>query len=167
MSYDVEWSRGDGERHLCEGLTPRQMVARIRNALRESSPIIVHSIRNSESHPDLYQKVLLWLGDGEVGLSSKAMAFAAIDMPLPEMTFGEHVAHPRDPDDLRRCLLLCRRIPELENHLDLVAELSPSWARLIENWTTLKKMFERECGLDLQHGRSAPETYDLMQTLID
>jgi hypothetical protein len=114
---------------------------------------------NTESHD-----VLRWILSGEnVGLSSKAMACHLIG----EST-SRPDAHPYDPEDLWRCLMLLRRIPTLKSRLHRVAEISEQWARLIEHWDELESLLKSEIGdnLDFSIGRSAPRTYERMRQLL-
>ena len=108
----------------------------------------------------LKDKVLAWLGNGQVGMSSKAMALAVCGATGPRN-------HPWDPDDLNRCLLFLEAVPEARGHMDKVAALSPVWARLVERWSELETSFIGEVGRDWCKARSAPETYKLMQELIE
>lgn len=109
---------------------------------------------------ELQQKILQWLGNGRVGLSSKAMAFAVAEVEIKDKS------HPYDPDDLNRCLLFLEAVPEARNHFDKIAALSETWARLIERWEDVEKSFIDEVGLNWCKAHSAPITYDLMKSII-
>jgi hypothetical protein len=103
-------------------------------------------------------KILRWLFTGQVGASSRAMAAAVAGMP-------NDGSHPHDPDDLNRCLLLLVAVPEIRNHMDRVADISPTWAKLAENWEALERSFLDEAGLNWCHQRKAPRTYAAMKRL--
>jgi hypothetical protein len=43
-TYDVTWSRADGERLTCRDLSPRLVTARIIQAIKTSGPITIHAV---------------------------------------------------------------------------------------------------------------------------
>lgn len=103
-------------------------------------------------------KILNWFATGRVGASSKAMALAAVEMPHDR-------SHPYDPDDLNRCLLLLDAVPEIRNHMDKVAAISDTWAKLVERWSEVEQCFLDEVGLNWTKGDRAPRTYELMKAI--
>lgn len=105
-------------------------------------------------------EVLNWFGNGQVGQSSKAMALAVTD------TKG-NADHPWDPDDLNRCLLFLEAVPQARQHMDKVAALSPTWARLVERWDEIEQTFIGEVGRNWCKALSAPDTYRLMRKIIE
>jgi hypothetical protein len=109
---------------------------------------------------ELKDKALEWFGTGRVGQSSKAMALAVCDAKGNQ-------DHPWDPADLNRCLLFLEAVPEARQHMAKVAALSPTWARLVQNWDRLEASFLSEVGRNWSKARSAPETYKLMKILIE
>ena len=110
---------------------------------------------------EMQDKVLEWLcTSNDIGLSSKAMAAAATGHKA-------QADHPYDPSDLNRCIKLCTKVPEVKDNFHLVAELSPTWKKLIERWAELEKCFIEEVGYDWCKGRSAPLTYELIKSIID
>ena len=110
---------------------------------------------------EIQSKVLKWVFNSRnVGLSSKAMAAAATGHP------GKY-DHPYDPSDLNRCIKLCAAIPEVKENFNLVAELSPTWAKLIDRWDELEKCFIDEVGYDGCKSNKAPKTYDLIKSIIN
>src|SRR5690606_5657415 len=90
------------------------------------------------------RKVLDWFVNGRVGISSRAMAAAAIGIKNARDTWDNH---PHDPDDLNRCLLLLVSVPEIREAFDKVAAISPVWAALIERWSEIEQCFLDEAGL--------------------
>lgn len=112
----------------------------------------------------LKESIQRWFIQGQVGVSSRAMASAIIDVPLTGN--DKHHNHPHDPDDLNRCLLFLEAVPEAREHLDKVRKLSPEWDRLIENWEKIEKTFLDEVGLNWCNGSIATQTYNLMQSII-
>lgn len=107
----------------------------------------------------LHYAVLDWLANGETGISSKTIAFTVLGIQY-DNPFRS--CHPWDPADLRRCVDLLKRIPELRRHLDKVRGVSSVWNDLIERWDELEALLERE----MVFGNRAPETYALMQEII-
>ena len=100
-------------------------------------------------------RILLWLATGETGISSKTMAFCAIE------TNYEKGCHPYDPADLRRCMLLVEQIPEIKDYFPKIAKLSDTWGRIIDNWDTLIDTLKTE----MESGDSAPVTYKMLQKI--
>lgn len=43
-TYSIEWSREDGKRLRCTGLSPRVLTSRLMVAVSISSPIAIHSV---------------------------------------------------------------------------------------------------------------------------
>lgn len=107
---------------------------------------------------DLKTKILRWLSEGEVGLSSKAMAFTSLGMKA-------NYDHPLDPSDFNRCLKLVKYIPEIKNHFPDISKLSKEWKAVIDNWDKIEKSFIDEVGFDWCKAISAPKTYELMKNL--
>lgn len=108
-------------------------------------------------------RVMLWLVRGEVGTSSKQMAFW--------LAFGTRtsniVSHPSDPDDMDRCLKLLNAVPELRERLPLMADVSKEWAALVARWDEIESLQLDEIGLNWVKARSAPKTYALMREILD
>jgi hypothetical protein len=103
--------------------------------------------------------IIRWLAQGEVGESSKTMAFTALGQ---ETTFK---SYPLDPDDFKRCLKLLKAAPEVRLHFSAIRALSPTWAALIDHWDELEALFIEEAGTEWNWRWSAPKTYDRIQEL--
>lgn len=118
--------------------------------------------RNAAEAPAIDRaNVIDWIATGEQGASSKCMAMW--------LAFGkrtDYPAYPHDPDDLDRCLKLLSVAPGLRKRLHLMAELSPTWAALVENWADIEAMHIGEVGLGWTKARTAPRTYELMRRVI-
>ena len=108
---------------------------------------------------EIQAKVLNWIAAGRVGASSKTMALAAC---------GIHSdgSYPRDPDDLNRCLLMLKAVPEVREHFDKIAALGVVWGRLIERWAEIEACFLDGVGINWSKAQSASKTYDLMTEVI-
>lgn len=106
------------------------------------------------------EKTLEWLAAGRVGMSSKTMALHICGIKT-------EYAHPHDPADFNRCLLFLDAVPEARQHIGKMAELSKTWAALIDNWSYLEDLFMQEVGVNWSKARSAPETFRAMRDIID
>lgn len=106
--------------------------------------------------------------DGEVGRSSRIMAFLYIGIPHDQMR-EHYMAHPWDPDDLRRCILLLRREPRVREVFVTLPKLNSYWRALIPHWDELVEMLETEIGEDLPAGPgvTAPKTFKRMREIIN
>jgi len=105
-----------------------------------------------------HDPLIVWLLNGEKGLSSKAMVAHIMGM-------GGTADHPYDPDDLRRCRLLVEQVPVIGALLPRMATCSPVWARIIAHWDELCSLMDSEAP-DWRKGRGlAPKTYALLQKL--
>lgn len=97
-----------------------------------------------------------WLRTGERGRSSEAMCKAIFGIPLNAGT-----DHPRDPDDLSRCIKFldaaCSEGAGRLHLVDKVKNMSPEWQVLSEYWAKLEECYAREVG------NQRPETYELMK----
>jgi hypothetical protein len=100
--------------------------------------------------------VATWLRTGERGSSSNALCGRIFGVPTDA---GKY--HPSDPDDLRRCLLF---LDATESHdkVPMMADVSPEWRGLVENWGQIVATFREEARVR----RSAPRTYALMKEAL-
>lgn len=110
----------------------------------------------------MQDKILNWFANGEVGMSSKAMACAIGGVKLKE---GK-ACYPHDPADFNRCLLFLKAVPEAREHLQKVAKLSKVWKAIIERFDEIEKCFLKEVGINWKKGNRAPKTYELMKSII-
>lgn len=85
----------------------------------------------------LFDRYREWLTSGDVGMSSESLLYRLIDGPGDD-------SHPHDADDLGRCLRMLKRFPNLYNRLPLAADMSETWAHLIENWPLLVALYDAE-----------------------
>lgn len=109
---------------------------------------------------DLAMKVLQWQSEGHVGISSATMASIALRMK--KNFYHSRFDAPSDPSDLRRCMNLVKKIPEIREHFSVIAEVCPQFSPIIEHWDELIAMLRREMAL----GDRAPETYARMKQLF-
>jgi hypothetical protein len=111
---------------------------------------------------NMQDKIICWMLAGRVGESSKAMAIY-----LGWGKCAHPIAHPWDPDDLNRCLLLLACVPELRAELPHMAKTSTAWRGLIEHWAEIEATFVDEAGLNWQKAQRAPRTYCLMKSAME
>lgn len=106
----------------------------------------------------LQNKIAEWLANGvDVGMSSECIAFTlAFDIVPPRKSY------PNDVSDFRRCFTLLNKVPELREHFQKMAEVSPIWKNLVEHWDELETFYKEEQG----RGR-CQKTYELLKSLIE
>ena len=109
------------------------------------------------------QRLLDWMATGERGLSSEAIAFAA----MGAASLQTH-NYPHDPSDFRRCLLLLDRVPEAyELGVLRLARVSRRWGALAKIWDELRATFVSEVGKPQVARGPAPLTYQRMRDVVD
>ena len=101
----------------------------------------------------------LWLAEGEVGTSSKTIAW----FMLGTLDSTREIGAPHDLADLRRCMLLLDRIPEWQGRMPAMNS-QPGWTRLADGWEQLSASFLDECP-DLSG--PAPQTGALLASLLE
>lgn len=108
------------------------------------------------------QRIIEWLANGETGLSSEAIALAALGAVK---TQHGRVPYPHDPADLLRCVRLEQIVPGvLDDAAPLLTEHSMVWRELVLEWGYLAALLTAE----VPDGRGhAPITYKAMQKVID
>jgi hypothetical protein len=109
-------------------------------------------------------RALHWLLNGEVGQSSRAILRHMLGVPSENGDpFGSSSAHPLDPGDLRRCLLLLSLFPEWKERLGEMATVSQKWAALVTRWGELEAAFTEE----MKKGNRSPTTYEMMKEILN
>jgi hypothetical protein len=106
----------------------------------------------------MQKQALYWIATSKTGASSMTMAFF--------LAWGidyRYSTHPRDPDDLRRCVEFLDAVPDCRLNLNLISVLSPNWAALVARWDELEALLRRETS---EGTCEAPETYALMRQLL-
>lgn len=106
-----------------------------------------------------------WLANGERGLSSETIfeTLTGIDCKR-DIWGGGRKDYPLDPDDLRRCVRLLQRVPELAPRIGEMRAVSPVWARLVAAWDELTALLEREAP---GNRGCAPKCYARMREIIE
>jgi hypothetical protein len=77
------------------------------------------------------QKVIEWLFNGEVGISSKTIAASVLRVDFRNADI------PYDKADFSRCYKLVKFADIPISELEILAENYPKWKPLIENWNEL------------------------------
>lgn len=130
---DIPRHDRDALRILAEHSTLTEEVARLRAAE------VTRASRESDE-----ARLRDWLDSGDVGFSSATLARHL----APRAGLGVHVPcapwnmkfHPLDRSDFDRCCRLLETVPALRPHLPTMAELSPTWARLVDAWGELETL---------------------------
>lgn len=100
-----------------------------------------------------------WLRTGEFGLSAIAIhRFMTIRRK-------DRNDYPTDMGELRRCLLLLRRIPEWDIRIGEMKAVSHEWRNVVAIWQDLTRSFTSETGLEW-HRVPTPKTEELLEAAI-
>ena len=108
--------------------------------------------------PQVISQLLHWFLNGETGLSSQTIARVLLD----DTTEAE-LNYPHDGQDLRRCMLLLRTIPETLSVLDVLEQRNVHWQELIADWPLLTKSLAHELGPHLDKNSATPQIDIIIQ----
>lgn len=109
--------------------------------------------------------VIEWLADGERGCSSETIVEYLWGIPC---TGRWGLSVPKDPADLRRCLLLLKRSPETAARFQEMRSAGLTWFRLVNRWPDLERLLIEEIGaIENCRGWKAPKTYGAMQKCLE
>lgn len=110
---------------------------------------------------DEQKKILVWLGNGDTGSSSKALALTALGaMP-------KNPSYPSDGQDLGRCRRLIEFAPEAAKGLPILArDGGEVWKRLVEKWDVLVAAGKRDEARYARNEKKQYECYDMMKSII-
>lgn len=100
-----------------------------------------------------------WLLSGDTGISSKTICAVMVGSKVTG-SFGPDVPH--DNGDFGRCYKLLALFPEWRARLHEVAEQFPMWGPMVEAWSELTALYEKQQKVGRDVG-----LYDRMQALID
>jgi hypothetical protein len=101
--------------------------------------------------------------EGEHGSSSRALFsfLTGVDIRRDAVS---HWSHPRDDDDLSRCVWLARDVPEVGESMARANRMSSLWAGIVAHWQQLAAFIEP---FGLQPERAARERcYALLDRLL-
>lgn len=117
--------------------------------------VMLH-MNEDEMNNEEMVKILKWIGGGDAGLSSQAIAL--------HMATGEcDGSYPHDPADLGRCLRMLAIFPSLKSRIKEMGKYGDVWKAYSERWDELEQCMADEVGIDWSKAKKAPETYRLMQ----
>lgn len=137
------------------------------NALsRKLAPAAIERARHLYNRYDLSESEITWLAIGERGSSSNAIFQATIGVLLPELS--DATAHPHDPDDLRRCMLLFDQCPSVAANFEHMRKVSTAWNELVERWPIICDTFMREAPNWREPDAKwrAPQTFKLIKAAV-
>jgi len=106
------------------------------------------------------KKALNWLSKGDVGLSSMTIFHHLIG------TEKFNIDIPHDPSDFGRCYRLLKEVPEWNNRLHELKSLSKKWSNLIDNWSKLTEMYEKNLETNFNNHKEIG-MYEFMRKLIN
>lgn len=79
-----------------------------------------------------------WYRGGDSGLSSETIFQVMTGIPV------KWTSTPMDSADFGRCSRLLDRFPKWRDRLHEVSEQFPEWKQLIDNWSKLESLYEKE-----------------------
>ena len=100
-----------------------------------------------------------WLATGERGISSEAIASKLSGINIVNPIWA--TTYPCDPSDFGRCLKLLDAVPEFKPRLPEMMSVHPVWAKLLENWDELERLYKEE----YKTGK-CPKLYARMQEIL-
>jgi hypothetical protein len=114
----------------------------------------------ADQSKSIEEKAWFWWNNGERGCSSEAIWQCC-------MGHCGRRDYPYDPDDFSRCYKLFKAVPEWRtgHYIKLISQMSPQWAKLMENWDKLTEMFEENQRTGWKNYKKIG-MYELMQTCI-
>ncbi len=84
--------------------------------------------------------LVAWLASDDTGMSSKAMAHHLFGIAGKD----RHRCHPLDPSDFGRCHRFLQAVPEAQDKLHIMANVSDVWAKLVAIWPDLTALYLEE-----------------------
>ena len=146
------------EQNGCKNFVPRQF-----NAIIQAADLIVNAFKQEYQPAQPNRGLEAWSRSDDTGQSSKAMAHHLAPMAgLDTYHVNEPKARPYDSADFGRCVRLLDAVPELRRHLLRMAEVSPQWAALVENWEELENLYRKALS-----SRNAPQLSRRMRELME
>lgn len=87
--------------------------------------------------PSIEERAKRWIADtANVGASSRCLWTRMQGIRTSD------AYHPHDLDDFGRCYRLLQLIPEWRFKLHIMSNVSRQWAKLVENWDEITKLYE-------------------------
>jgi hypothetical protein len=112
-----------------------------RNIMEESNMEKIENGQMSKNNLILLKEEIMWLASGERGISSDTLFTYITGV---NALGGRQPGVPLDLDDLRRCRLLLKRCPRLNEELYKIESVSSEWKYLIERWYLLCSSMDDE-----------------------
>lgn len=100
------------------------------------------------------QKAFKWIQSDDTGISSKVIW--SVMMGLPESI--DRKSTPYDPADFGRCYRLLELIPEWEDKLYLLKDVSKHWELFVDNYEELCNLYKEE-----EPSGTCPKLYKFMK----
>lgn len=113
---------------------------------------------------EIEKAVLIWMSEGETGLSSMSLARETAGLPHPDRGAWGAISAPSDPADLRRCRLLIEAVPEARQAVDSLALKHQGWRGLAAAWDEINRLYEEEAAGGWQN--KAHPTYSAMKEAL-
>lgn len=86
-----------------------------------------------------------WLFDGYRGTPSEsAIVRHLTGLDAPNEDGGAVPDYPCTPADFRLCEALLERVPEARRRFGVMSDVSPQWARLVDDWDELRELSEQD-----------------------
>lgn len=120
------------------------------------------TLKNRYAGMTFEQRVCDWIVGPDTGSSSTSIWRHMIGIRYP----SSRISYPHDPADLGRCLRLLELFPEWKGRISEMDEAGDEWASLSDRWEELASSMSDEVGINWEKARSAPETYELMKTVL-
>lgn len=111
----------------------QMLCPRHQNAVIAAADAVIAALAVAPTMAEHNMGLEAWLASDDVGASSCFMASV-----LGQFSTNANYAHPYDLDDFGRCSRLLDAVPELRSRLDLLAEQSPEWSRLVDCWDRIE-----------------------------
>jgi hypothetical protein len=93
--------------------------------------------------PEATSEMRSWVENGDVGASSNAIFFKMTGW-RSDPRLKDVDAEPRDAADLLRCVQLLEAVPAFAGRISEMAEVSPGWRQLAENWDRLMQALDHD-----------------------
>ena len=143
--------------------------------LQALAPGETHTTEVASDDP-LKERLMRWLRDGEVGLSSSAICYTTMCDRYPDlrslMKPPRAGDYPRDSCDFRRRELFLAAVPEAREQLHRMSAVSQQWASLVPAWDEIRELCAQEAGGGAREpdpakwtGR-APQAYARMKEVL-
>lgn len=110
------------------------------NIICEAATTICQSMASDDIPSKPNEGLQRWLGGHDTGVSSLTMA--AVMFSAGNYVGNPHrYSHPHDSDDFGRCHRFLEAVPGSRYKLHLMAAVSPTWHKLVENWDAITALY--------------------------